>query len=119
MKRKVKKDTMQQVSETAVLDLSQLRSITLDDEDLMREVVGALLSNASHQIEELHSAVERADAAACARVAHCARGACGNVGASSLAALFSSVERDARGGDLTQCRSSVSRLTVELEKLRS
>jgi HPt (histidine-containing phosphotransfer) domain-containing protein len=110
---------MEQVSATAVLDLCQLRNITLDDEELMREVVDALVSNTSHQIEELNRAVERADAVACARVAHSARGACGNVGAISLAALFSSVERDARSGDLTHCRSSVASLTVELEKLRS
>jgi HPt (histidine-containing phosphotransfer) domain-containing protein len=110
---------MEQVSSTAVLDLSQLRNITLDDEELMREVVAILLSNASNQIEELRRAVERGDAAACVRVAHSARGACGNVGAISLAALFSSVERDARSGDLEQCRDSVGRLEIELEKLRS
>jgi HPt (histidine-containing phosphotransfer) domain-containing protein len=110
---------MEQVSAMAVLDLSQLRNITLNDEGLMREVIGALVSDASHQIEELHRAVERKDAPACARVAHCARGACGNVGAISLAALFSTVERDARCGDLKQCRSSVAHLAVELEKLRS
>jgi HPt (histidine-containing phosphotransfer) domain-containing protein len=102
-----------------VLDLSQLRNVTLNDEELMREVVGALVSDASHQIEELHRAVERSDAVACIRLAHSAQGACGNVGAASMAALFSSVERDAKSGDLTQCRSSVANLAVELEKLRS
>ena len=110
---------MEQASATTVLDLSQLRNVTLNDEELMREVVGALVSDASHQIEELHRAVERADTVACVRLAHSAHGACGNVGATSMAALFSAVERDARSGDLNQCRYAMANLAVELEKLRS
>jgi HPt (histidine-containing phosphotransfer) domain-containing protein len=102
-----------------VLDFSQLRNVTLNDEVLMREVVHALVSDASHQIEELNRAVERDDATACIRVAHCAHGACGNVGAASMAALFQAVEQHARKGDLSTCRSSVGSLLTELEKLRS
>ena len=55
-----------------VLDLSQLRNVTLDDEVLMREVIRALVSDASQRIEELREAVERADVAACSRLAHSA-----------------------------------------------
>jgi HPt (histidine-containing phosphotransfer) domain-containing protein len=109
---------MQPGSALLVLDRSQLRNVTLNDEALMREVVLALVREASLQIQELHRAVERADAPACVRVAHSAQGACGNVGAESMAALFYSVERHARIGDLSKCRSSVEDLSVELEKLR-
>ncbi|MGH9722316.1 MAG: Hpt domain-containing protein [Bryobacteraceae bacterium] len=105
-------------STTTVLDISQLRNITLDDEDLMREIVSALVEDASHQIDILRQAVERADAQECARVAHSARGACGNVGAASLAALFSAVEQSAKGGDLTVAGNALRSLCDELEKLR-
>jgi HPt (histidine-containing phosphotransfer) domain-containing protein len=105
-------------SSLLVLDLSQLRNVTLNDEALMREVVHALVSDASHQIEELYRAVERDDVSACVRVAHSAQGACGNVGAASLAALFIAVEQCALQGDLDTCRSSVKNLEAELEKLR-
>jgi HPt (histidine-containing phosphotransfer) domain-containing protein len=101
-----------------VLDLSQLRNVTLNDEALMRDVARALVSDASRQIEELHRAVERDDVSACVRVAHSAQGACGNVGAASLAALFCAVEQHARKGDLDTCRSSVPSLHAELERLR-
>ncbi len=101
-----------------VLDLSQLRNVTLNDEVLMREVVDALVVDTSQQIEELRSAVTKGDPQACIRLAHSAYGACGNVGAASMAALFGSVERYARDGNLEQCRSSVDELIVELEKLR-
>jgi HPt (histidine-containing phosphotransfer) domain-containing protein len=102
-----------------VLDRSQLRSITMDDEDLMKEVVTALLDDASHQIERLDRAIELADAKECARLAHSAYGACGNVGAASLAALFSAVERKAAAGDVADCKPWIANLANELEKLRS
>ena len=103
----------------SVLDLGQLRNVTLDDETLMREVINDLVSDASQQIEELQRAVGRADMGECVRVAHGAQGACGNVGAASMAALFCSVAHHAEAGDFTQCGSFVEDLSVELEKLRA
>jgi HPt (histidine-containing phosphotransfer) domain-containing protein len=101
-----------------VLDICQLRNVTLDDEALMREVVGALLIDVSERIDDLRGAVERADALECARLAHTAQGACGNVGAASMAALFWSIERYARVGDFDLCRAALERLSIELDKLR-
>ena len=101
-----------------VLDICQLRNVTLDDEALMREVVRALLIDASERIDDLRGAVERSDALECARLAHTAQGACGNVGAASMAALFWSIERYARVGDFNLCRSALERLSIELDKLR-
>jgi HPt (histidine-containing phosphotransfer) domain-containing protein len=101
-----------------VLDLSQLRNVTLDDEALMREVVSALIENTSRLINELNRAVDANDLKVCIRLAHNAQGACGNVGAVSLAALFQLLERQATGGEAASCRSSLLELSVELEKLR-
>jgi two-component system sensor histidine kinase BarA len=101
-----------------VLDLAQLRNVTLNDETLMREVVDALVLDASQQIEELRQAISQANLPACIRLAHNAYGACGNVGAVSMARLFGSMERHARDGDLDTCRSSIDELIIELEKLR-
>jgi len=101
-----------------VLDFCQLRNVTLDDEALMREVICALLIDASQRIDELREAIERADAAECVRLAHTAQGACGNVGAASMAALFWSVERYARGGDFEGCKAALEKLSIELDKLR-
>jgi HPt (histidine-containing phosphotransfer) domain-containing protein len=101
-----------------VLDISQLRNVTLNDEALMREVVRALLIDASERIDDLRGAIERADALECARLAHTAQGACGNVGAASMAALFWSIERHARSGDFDRCKSALASLLIELDKLR-
>jgi HPt (histidine-containing phosphotransfer) domain-containing protein len=101
-----------------VLDLSQLRNVTLNDEVLMREVVAALVTDSSQQIEELRRAVAKGDPQACIRLAHNAYGACGNVGAVSMARLFGSLERHARDADLDHCQCTLDQLIVELEKLR-
>jgi HPt (histidine-containing phosphotransfer) domain-containing protein len=101
-----------------VLDICQLRNVTLNDEVLMREVVRALLIDASQRIDDLRGAVERTDALECARLAHTAQGACGNVGAASMAALFWSVERNARIGDFELCKCALESLSIELDKLR-
>ncbi|MGH9658987.1 MAG: Hpt domain-containing protein [Bryobacteraceae bacterium] len=103
----------------AVLDRAQLRNITMDDEELMREIVGQLIDDAARQIGALEEAFGRSDATACARSAHSAKGACGNVGAASLAALFAAVERDAQQGQLERCGGLLRGLAVELEKLKA
>ena len=105
-------------AEQVVIDMAQLRNITLDDPELMREIVKELVDDASAQIVKLGTALERADATECARVAHSAKGACGNVGAASLAALFSFVELEARSGNLSSCRARLTLLRQELDRLR-
>src|SRR6476660_415801 len=109
---------MEGVSDLLVLDLSQLRNITLNDEALMREVVSALVNDVSQRIEELRRAVGRRDSQACIKLAHNAQGACGNVGAAAMASLFSSLERQAAGSEMDACGGSLQELAVELEKLR-
>ena len=101
-----------------VLDDAQLRDVTLNDETFIREMICMLVSYATERIEYLRIAVEREDANACRRIAHNLAGMCGNLGAMSMAALCSTVERDAAVGDTLKCRLSLDRLHIELEDLR-
>jgi len=109
---------MEGSSALLVLDISQLRNVTMNDEALMREVVIALVSDASQQVEKLKNAVERCDAKECRRLAHALTGACGNVGAAAMAALSSTIEHQAVAGDLASCRTSIDHLVTEIERLR-
>jgi hypothetical protein len=54
-----------------VLDRSQLRDITSDDEALMREILSALLSDVAQTIDLLYRAIEQIDTKACRKLAHC------------------------------------------------
>ena len=99
-----------------VLDMNQLRNVCMEDIELMRELVTSLVEDATAQIPALQDAVEQADAARCARVAHYVKGACANVGAASLASLMRGIELNAKAGDFAACRVCLASLTTELQR---
>jgi HPt (histidine-containing phosphotransfer) domain-containing protein len=103
-------------TEVAVLDMDQLRDICMEDQDLMRELVTALIDDAKAQIPALEKAVENADAKSCARLAHYVKGACANVGAVSMATILKNIEQSAGEGDFNACRTSLNNLALELRK---
>lgn len=107
---------MPDLAETPVFDVNQLRNICMEDTELMRELVVALVNDATSQIPALMDAVEHADRTRCARLAHYVKGACANVGAVALAALMKTIERSATAGDFSACRESLNSLSTELQK---
>jgi HPt (histidine-containing phosphotransfer) domain-containing protein len=102
--------------ESALLDMDQLKSITMDDPALMHELVIALVEDTSKQIVEISQAIESSDATRCSRLAHYVKGACANVGAASMAAILKHMEIKATLGDFDACRSSLDNLSAELRK---
>jgi HPt (histidine-containing phosphotransfer) domain-containing protein len=101
-----------------LLDREQLREVTLDDDDLMREILAALIDDTSRQILLLDAAIRDLDGRACARLAHYSRGACANVGANTAAALLEKIERQAAAGGVADCGIPLARLAGELDRLR-
>jgi HPt (histidine-containing phosphotransfer) domain-containing protein len=99
-----------------IFDRDQLRNVCMEDSELMRDLVAALIDDASSQIPALQEAVEQADGTRCARLAHYVKGACANVGAVSMAALLKAIESSAKAGDFNSCRVSLANLGFELEK---
>lgn len=103
-------------TEGLVFDRDQLRNVCMHDAELMRDLVTALIEDASSQIPALEEAVEQADSARCARLAHYVKGACANVGAVSMADLLKTIELSAKAGDFDSCRASLANLGSELRK---
>jgi HPt (histidine-containing phosphotransfer) domain-containing protein len=103
---------------TSVLDREQLRGITLDDEDLMREIVAALIDDTSNQIQLLGAAIRDRNSALCKRLAHYSKGACANVGANRAAALLKQIETTASTGEFPRCGEALENLAREIELLR-
>jgi HPt (histidine-containing phosphotransfer) domain-containing protein len=89
------------IDSSIVLDRDQLRDITMDDDELMHEILATLLDDTSAQIHKLASAVTDADASLCMRLAHYCKGSCGNVGANATAAVFRDIERYAKGAGIS------------------
>ena len=103
----------------SVLDVEQLRDATMDDESLMRDVVAALIDDTARHIGLLDRAIRERDAGETMRLAHCSKGACASVGASSSAAVLLEIESKAATGDFETCGKSLRSLAEELDKLRS
>jgi HPt (histidine-containing phosphotransfer) domain-containing protein len=101
-----------------VLDRAQLRDVTLDDEDLMRDILSALIDDTARQMPLLESAIGAEDSQKCMRLAHYSKGACANVGANAAAAVLKQIEREAAGREFPECRASLANLAAEIELLR-
>jgi len=104
---------------TVVLDRAQLREVTLDDEDLMRELLSALIADTEQQMPLLTLALERADLKQCANLAHYSKGACANVGARAAAGVLADLERSARSGAADECGLQLAALAFEVDRLRA
>ena len=63
------------VNAQPVLDTAQLRDVTLNDGDLMRDLVAALLEDTSGQLKLLENAIREGDSRKCSRLAHYSKGA--------------------------------------------
>ena len=101
------------------MNRGQLREITMDDPDLMRELIATLIDDTSRQILLLDLAIRECDPVRCARLAHYSKGACASVGAESAAALLKHIEQRAKGGDFNECRLSLTALAGEMSRLCS
>jgi len=110
---------VQVTNTTAVLDWDQLRDVTLNDEELMREILTALIDDTSRQIKLLALAIEEQDCQKTARLAHYSKGACANVGANTAAALLKHIEHEAGRGQFPECATSLFALSGEIDRLRT
>jgi HPt (histidine-containing phosphotransfer) domain-containing protein len=104
---------------TLVLDIEQLRDMTLDDGSLMREILAALLDDTARQLTLLDQAIRERNPQATRRLAHYSKGACANVGANAAAAVLETLESTAMSQDFEACRTSLDALALEMERLRA
>jgi len=101
-----------------ILDRRQLREVTLDDDDLMREILSALIDDTERQIPLLEAAISQRDPQATRRLAHYSKGACANAGARSAAAALDNIERMALRSDFAECGDSLAKLADAIGQLR-
>jgi HPt (histidine-containing phosphotransfer) domain-containing protein len=92
--------------------------MTLDDDLLMRDIIGALLDDTARQMVLLDQAIREEDPRATRELAHYSKGACANVGANAVAAVLEKIERIAGSHDFEACRSALDMLALEMQRLR-
>ena len=103
---------------TPGLDREQLRDVTLNDEELMREILGALVDDTSRQMKLLQAAIQEQNATRCMHLAHYSKGACANLGANAAAAILKEIEQRAASRDFLECGAALGRLAREVDSLR-
>jgi HPt (histidine-containing phosphotransfer) domain-containing protein len=109
---------VQDIDTSVTLDKQQLRDVTLDDAELMQEILTALIDDTSRQMQLLEGAIEQRDAQRCMRLAHYSKGACANVGAVSAAALLKLIECQASDLEFAACSEALSALAQQVVLLR-
>ena len=109
---------MQASDPSLVLDRRQLKDITLDDDQMMRDVLAALIDDTSRQLALLNVAIRQQDFQRCMRLAHYSKGACANVGANRAAATLKRLEQDAARHAFDECSAGLKTLIEELDHLR-
>ena len=88
-----------------------------DDPDLLAEVLGVFVDESAGWARDIQDAAAARDAERLRRAAHTVKGAASNCGAAQTAALASSVEHLASGGDIGIAAESAADLVTQLHKL--
>ena len=109
---------MRVLDETAVLDRDQLRDITLDDRDVMQELLVALLDDTAQRLRLMDVAIREHDPKLTMRLAHSCKGSCANIGANAIAATLKRMEQQAAREAFEECAATLAALDFELERLR-
>ena len=102
-----------------VLDRAQLREVTLEDDDLMRELLAVLIEDTDRQMPLFDLAIRNVDGPQCARLAHYCKGACANLGADAAFVVLAQLERSANAGRMEECSRQLAVLAIEVDRLRA
>jgi signal transduction histidine kinase/CheY-like chemotaxis protein len=103
--------------EMPVIDLSQLRRNMDDDEEMLRDIVGAFLRDHVNQLRELHASLARGDQETAQRTAHTLKGLLLTLAAQPAADVAIALEDKVRNGSLAETPPLVHQLDAELARL--
>ena len=105
-------DTGEPAKEPVVFDRPGLVARTMEDEDLLREIVSCFLEDAPRLIDSLKEHIRSGDSAAAGAQAHGLKGAAANVGGVALTETALAIERAGQAGRL----EAIAALMPELER---
>ncbi|MEW6744120.1 MAG: Hpt domain-containing protein [Planctomycetota bacterium] len=101
------------------LDLAGVLERLEGDIELLKELLSMFFDFCPDQLAEIRSALDRSDAGALARAAHCLKGAAGNVGAAAAFELCRRLETMGREAVLDAALATFQELEIELTALRT
>lgn len=106
------------MSQAELLDWNHLEELKLVLEDEYVVLLQTFLDDSAVRIGEARGALEAGDPPSLREAVHSLKGACGNIGAASLATLCQGIEDQARAGTIGAVGPDLERVAVELERVR-
>jgi len=104
---------------SSVFNFPALMERLMDDDQLVKTIMRAFLSDIPQQIQALKGLLEIRDALGVERQAHTIKGAAANVEGSSLCAVAFKMEQASRAGDLDSVAALFGDLEMQFEQLRA
>ena len=105
-----------------VIDVARLALLVQLDRgggDLLNEVLNQYIDDTSARLITLHEAIANQEMSKVTEVAHSARGASANVGATMMAALCGRIEELSRKGDVAGCSALTAVVDGEFERVKA
>ncbi len=105
-------------SSTVLPDLSTLRQMTLNDQDLLQSVIAQFIEETVEDLATLRTSVDSGDAGATREIIHRLAGRLSQVGFKPMGSRFSALETALVGGtSVTTLQAQIGTLMAELEEL--
>ncbi|MBK4730294.1 PAS domain S-box protein [Oxynema sp. CENA135] len=100
------------------VDLAHLQKVSRGDRDFQRELLTVFLNDCNDYLAALKQGLTRGDAPQVARAAHQIKGASLSVGIRTIPDWVTTLEEDARQGNLTRTGAIATAIEAALERLR-
>ncbi len=102
-----------------VFDRKALLQRLMNDEELMKTIVGVFLSDMPVQMALLKASLDRGDPSECERLAHSIKGASAGVGGEGFRAAALQMEQASRSGNLNEVKALYPELEMRFEQLKA
>ena len=99
------------------VDWESARTFTGGDESLLEELVALFPGESAKHLEDIHGAIERADATTLTRAAHTLKTSARLFGASTLIALALEMEKLGQAADVAQAKVLLPELQAETRRV--
>lgn len=113
----INENTEREPSSEQKIDLTALMNSVNGDLGVLKKLTTLLQSNSSHLIAEMHTALDSKDAVQTQRLAHSLKGTVSSFLVDRPFATAAAIEALARSGNLTDARTQLEALTLEITAL--
>jgi CheY-like chemotaxis protein/HPt (histidine-containing phosphotransfer) domain-containing protein len=118
MKDVINKQEPSSSKESPVFDYQAMMERLMDDQDLVRIIMRAFLSDIPQQIDTLKKFIDAGDSTGAGRQAHTIKGAAANVEGVSLREVAFEMEKAGKAGELDSVKSLFGALELQFNRLR-